>query len=163
MSQLLNSLPDILDEYISRRKKGPKPAFQDEYTRYCLLDTVPKLLAGYLKWWSIHEAEFPRLARLARDIFGIPGMSAEVERLFSSAKLMIPPHRSSLKPASIEAGEFIRSWVKGGLFYSDYFEYLSHEERKRSIGKSRHHPPLGSAIFRNISSGGPGRLVQCEI
>jgi hypothetical protein len=66
---------------------------------------------------------------MARDIFGIPGMSAEVERLFSSAKLMIPPHRSSLSPASVEAGECIRSWVKGGLFYGNYFEYLSAKQR----------------------------------
>jgi hypothetical protein len=34
-------------------------------------------------------------------------MSAEVERLFSSSKLMIPPHRSALEPASIEAGEYL--------------------------------------------------------
>ena len=54
-----------------------------------------ELQGGYLQWWMIHEVEFPRLAQFARDIFGIPGMSAEVERLFSSAKLMIPPHRSS--------------------------------------------------------------------
>jgi hypothetical protein len=82
------------------------------------------LKEGYLKWWSIHKAEFPRLVQLARDIFGIPGMSAEVERLFSSAKLMIPPYRSALKPEAIEASECIRSWVKGGLFYGNYFEYL---------------------------------------
>jgi hypothetical protein len=66
---------------------------------------------GYLKWWSIHEAEYPRLAQLARDVFGIPGISAEVERHFSSAKLILPPHRSNLEPVSIEAGECIRSWV----------------------------------------------------
>jgi hypothetical protein len=51
-------------------------------------------------------------------------MSAEVERLFSSTKLIIPPHRSALKPEAIEASEYIRSWVKGGLFYGNYFEYL---------------------------------------
>jgi len=77
----------------------------------------------------IYEAEFPRLAQLARDVFSIPGMSAEVERLFSSAKLMIPPHRSTLEPILIEVGECIRSWVSAGVFFGDYFECLSHEGR----------------------------------
>ena len=116
----------------------------DEYARYCLLDVVEELEGGsYLLWWSIYEVEFPRLAQLARDIFGIPGMSAEVERLFSSAKLMIPPHRSALEPVSIEAGECIRSWVKGGLFYSDYFDYLSTEKRKDEHFRQQTKTPIG--------------------
>ena len=126
-----------------RRKKGLKTTIQDEYTKYCLLDVTEELQEGYLQWWLIHEAEFPRLARFARDVFGIPGMSAEVERLFSSAKLMIPPHRSSLKSESIEAGECIRSWVAGGLFYGDYFEYLSPDERKHEYGRFQASAPLG--------------------
>jgi hypothetical protein len=77
----------------------------DEYTRYCLLAPEDKIVGGYLRWWSIHEAEFPRLAQLSRDIFSIPSISAEVERLFSSTKLMISPHRSCLEPESIEVGE----------------------------------------------------------
>jgi hypothetical protein len=50
-----------------------------------------------------------------------------VERFFSSDKLMIPPYRSALLPESIEAGECIRSWVGAGLFFGDYFEYLSYD------------------------------------
>lgn len=105
----------------------------------------------------IHEEEFPRLAQLARDVFGIPGMSAEVERLFSSAKLMIPPHRSSLKPESIEAGEYIRSWVAGGLFFGDYFEYLSLDEQNKEHGRFQSSALSGSAIFRNRHKSRPGR------
>jgi hypothetical protein len=56
-------------------------------------------------------------------------MLAEVERLFSSAKLMILPYWSGLLPESIEAGECIRSWVGAGLFFGDYFEYLSPDQR----------------------------------
>jgi hypothetical protein len=51
-------------------------------------------------------------------------MSAKVERLFSSAKLIILSHRSFLEPASVKAGACIRSWVGGGLFMGDYFEYF---------------------------------------
>jgi hypothetical protein len=52
------------------------------------------------------------------------GMSAEVERFFSSAKLMIPPSRNSLAIEAIEASECIRSWVGNSLIFGDYFEYL---------------------------------------
>jgi hAT family C-terminal dimerisation region len=39
----------------------------------------------------MHEAEFPRLVQFARDIFSIPSITAEVERLFSSTKLILLP------------------------------------------------------------------------
>jgi hypothetical protein len=67
----------------------------------------------YTEWstslalWKAHAKMFPRLAQLARDIFSIPAMSAEVERLFSSTKLMLPPTRNLLQPNGIEAGECI--------------------------------------------------------
>lgn len=95
-----------------------------------MLDLVPEHPDGHLTWWRLHEAEFPRLARMARDIFSIPGMSAEVERLFSSVKHMLGPTRSNLNPDGIEASECVRSWVKAGLILNNYFEYLSEEARK---------------------------------
>jgi hypothetical protein len=100
-----------------------------------------------LQWWILYEAEFSQLAQFARDIFGIPGLSAEVERLFSSAKLMIPPHRSSLKPESIEAGECIRSWVAGGLFFGNYFDYLSPDVRNMEAARLQARAPFGERYF----------------
>ena len=52
---------------------------------------------------------------MARDIFSILGMSVEVERLFSSAKLMIPNAWNLLKEDGIEARECIRSWIRAML------------------------------------------------
>jgi hypothetical protein len=46
---------------------------------------------------------------MAKDIMSIPGMSAKVERLFSSTKLMLPPSKSSLLKDRIKAAECIRS------------------------------------------------------
>jgi hypothetical protein len=73
------------------------------------MDEPIKGKGSYLRWWSIYEMDFPSLAKLARDIFVIPSMLVEVERLFSSAELMIPPYWSNLEPSSIEARECIRS------------------------------------------------------
>ncbi len=81
--------------------------------------------------------------QLSRDIFGIPGMSAEVERLLSSAKLMISAHWSCLEPQLIEAGKCIRSWVGAKLFYRDYFDYLSHDRRLQEHFKIQSTAPFG--------------------
>ena len=68
---------------------------------------------------------------MARDIYSILAMSAKVERLFSSTKLMIPPTRNLLQPDGIEAGECIRSWTLEGLILGNYFEYLLVELQKK--------------------------------
>ena len=40
-------------------------------------------------WWSQHH-NYPRLSRFALDIFGVPAMSSEPERVFSVAGHVIP-------------------------------------------------------------------------
>jgi hypothetical protein len=44
---------------------------------------------------------------MARDLLSIPGMSAEVERLFSSAQLMLVDIRASLQEDIIEEGNVL--------------------------------------------------------
>lgn len=36
-----------------------------------------------LAWWKANQVEYPILSRIAMDLYAIPGMSAEVERVFS--------------------------------------------------------------------------------
>ena len=36
-----------------------------------------------LAWWKANQAEYPILSRIAIELYAIPGMSAEVERIFS--------------------------------------------------------------------------------
>ena len=114
-----------------RKHKQAKGSLKDEYQHYCLLTAEIGDWESPLAWWQAHEKVFPRLAQMARDIFSIPAMSAEVERLFSSTKLMIPPARNLLQPDGIEAGECVRSWTLGGLILGDYFEYLSVELQEK--------------------------------
>ena len=45
-------------------------------------------------WWRKHEAEYSVLLMIAFDILSIPGMSAEVERVFSQAKKLITDERN---------------------------------------------------------------------
>ena len=51
-----------------------------------------------LKWWKEKAHLFPFLAPLARDLLGIPGSSAALERSFSHAKRAVNPTRPRLHP-----------------------------------------------------------------
>ena len=57
-----------------------------------------------LRWWRERgEHAYSTLAGMAYDLFAMPAMSAECERRFSSAKLLISEQRYSLKSNIIEA------------------------------------------------------------
>jgi hAT family C-terminal dimerisation region len=51
---------------------------------------------------------------MALDILSIPAMSAELKRLFSSAKVTITDCRNRLSIESIEAIECLKSWLSKG-------------------------------------------------
>jgi hypothetical protein len=70
-------------------------------------------------------------------------MSAKVERLFPSIKLMISSYWSYLEPESIEAGKCIRSWVRAKLFFRNYFEYLLHDRKLEEHFREQEVAPFG--------------------
>ena len=66
-------------------------------------------------FWARYEAYYPSLARMAFDVLSIPAMSAECERVFSSAKLLLTDRRARMKEEIIEASECLRAWYLAGL------------------------------------------------
>ena len=52
---------------------------------------------------------------MAFDIFSIPAMSSEVERVFSAAKKLITDERNCLGAEAVEACETQRYWLKAEL------------------------------------------------
>ncbi|KID93531.1 transposase-like protein, partial [Metarhizium majus ARSEF 297] len=72
-------------------------------------------VASPLEWWSRHQHEYPVLYRMALDLFSIPGMSAECERLFSQTKKMITDERDQLSPEAVEADQLQKQWLSRGL------------------------------------------------
>jgi hypothetical protein len=69
----------------------------DEYQRW--INSPEKnddLVVDPFNYWRERRATYPRLAQMALDFLSIPAMSAEVERLFSSAGRMITAERASL-------------------------------------------------------------------
>lgn len=72
-------------------------------------------VASPLEWWSRHQLEYPVLYRMALDLFSIPGMSAECERVFSQTKKMITDERNRLSPETVEADQLQKQWLMRGL------------------------------------------------
>lgn len=75
-----------------------------------------------------HSSEFPVLARIARDILAIPGVSVAVERLFSHCRKTLTEARSSLAADSSAKTVVCKDLLKLGL--GDKISYLE--------GKSTH-------------------------
>jgi len=83
----------------------------DELEAYCALkrQKVPKGdLFLPIEWWKDHRKQFPVLTQLALDLFSIPAMSAEDERVFSSAGKLITADKNRLEIDTIEAIEVLR-------------------------------------------------------
>jgi hypothetical protein len=53
--------------------------------------------------------------RMALDLFSIPRMSAECERVFSQTKKMITDERNRLAPEVVEADQLQKHWLMRGL------------------------------------------------
>lgn len=99
------------DDLFSWRHNAPTVA-SDEYEIYCLEPPLEYVLdPNLINEWRRLEVRFPILAKLALDILSIPAMSAECERVFSSAKHLLSDSRNSLIPETIEALECQRNWI----------------------------------------------------
>ncbi len=81
-----------------------------------LMHTGPDIL-----WWmdTAQRSRFPLLSAMAIDIFSIPAMSSEAERVFSDTKHTKSDERASLHMTTIEALEFLKSRFRAGLFTNE--------------------------------------------
>lgn len=61
-----------------------------------------------LKFWKANASRFPLLARVARAVFSVNATSADVERVFSTASLIMTAKRNRLSSASFEQLMFMK-------------------------------------------------------
>ena len=61
-----------------------------------------------LEWWSMHESEYPNLARMAQQYLSCPATSASAERVFSLAGRLYNDMRQNMTDVSLEE----RMWAK---------------------------------------------------
>lgn len=67
----------------------------------------PQLLA----WWRNHGEQFPKLARVVRDVLAIQASSVASEQTFSVARIQIGDHRYLLAKDSLEIPVLFRDWI----------------------------------------------------
>ena len=66
-------------------------------------------------FWKLHASEFPKLARIAKELFAVQGSSAQSERDFSTAGLIRTAKRSQLSARQVSAIELISSACEAHL------------------------------------------------
>lgn len=85
-----------------------RKALDDEFKVYIDQGVVQHKIPNLLTWWS--QSSFLKLAQMAIDLISVSAMSAEVERIFSSAKRLLAPDRHRLTPETLEIFELLRNW-----------------------------------------------------
>ena len=62
-----------------------------------------------LSWWKKHASEFPNLSQIARIILSISASSADSERDFSTAGVVIQERRTHPNPVTVDDIIFLHS------------------------------------------------------
>ena len=82
---------------------------KNEFDRYLSLPPPPTRSGTALEWWYRNSTEFPRLARMARDVLAVPATGAGVERVFSVAGKVATSSRALLDPSTIQETMMFRN------------------------------------------------------
>ncbi|KAI8406519.1 hypothetical protein FOFC_13989 [Fusarium oxysporum] len=112
---------DLDDFMASIRKLSTRPAClpsatRDEYAEWvATTDPGDCLVDNPIQYWLLRRRQYPRLSRMAIDVFSIPAMSTEPERIFSLAGQMVTAQRGRLQADIIGAAQCISSWEKSGV------------------------------------------------
>ncbi|XP_041843910.1 E3 SUMO-protein ligase ZBED1-like [Melanotaenia boesemani] len=105
-----SALVNLLGRTFTEVKVVPKSASskaEEELKKY--LEAPPLSLSeDPLHWWSLHEASFPLLAKLAKRYLCIPGTSVAAERVFSTAGDIVTAQRSNLTPHHVDQLLFLQ-------------------------------------------------------
>jgi hypothetical protein len=67
-----------------------------------------------IPYWVAKKNIWPELAAVALDIYSVPAMSDEPERIFSQTGRILAPRRRSLRSKSMEQLMCMKSWLKQG-------------------------------------------------
>lgn len=107
---------DAFNRIPARKRRKTALACSDEYSEYFEYDDEDDQdIDDVLAWWEKKKDKYPVLYTMAMDILSIPGMSAEIERIFSAAGQMITEERNKLGPDTVKACQLQKHWKKGGL------------------------------------------------
>src|SRR5579859_4554158 len=100
--------------------KCPRPPSSDsessdgedinEFTNY-LATKRDKSVKDPLAWWFKSQSIFPKLSKMARNVYAVPATGAGVEREFSISGRVITKQRNRLSPSTIRDLMQYKRWV----------------------------------------------------
>lgn len=110
-----NQLSDY-DQFMNRVLKTEENSISDEFERFIKGDKV-RITRSPLEWWlePTQGDTYPNLQKFAIDVFSIPPMSTEPERLFSGRRRTVSWARCRLSALTVEMLECVKHWIKAGL------------------------------------------------
>jgi hypothetical protein len=86
-------------------------------------------------WWWNRRFEYPVFYRIVMDIFSIPAMSSECERVFSQLRRLITFERTRLGDDTVESDECQKHWLaRGCLAFKDSDDEGDSELQQRAEG-----------------------------
>ena len=101
--------PSIIEQYL-RQAQMPQ-VVGDEFDSYINgVQTNFGTPHDCIPWLRSRANLFPGITQHALDLLSIPAMSAELERVFSSAKLTTTPLRNALSDKTMEVLELLKYW-----------------------------------------------------
>ena len=116
---------EVLSPYQRWQRDGPNALrvacdSRDDFERFIIAEPI-KITCSAFAWWQepTQQQTYPDLAKLALNVFSIPAMSDEPERVFSGARHTVAYSRTRLKAKTIEQLECIKHWVTRGLVASE--------------------------------------------
>ncbi|KAI1839405.1 hypothetical protein JX266_014384, partial [Neoarthrinium moseri] len=87
----------------------------DEYEEWLKDEDAHVDVEDPFQYWCERRTRFPRLSQMALDFLTIQPMSADCERLFSSAGQMKTPQRTALDAVILSICQCLRSWFRAGV------------------------------------------------
>jgi hAT family C-terminal dimerisation region len=78
-----------------------------------------------LSWWKLKCPRYPVVAKLARDILGVPISTVASESTFSTAGRTLSPVRSSLSDESIEALICAQDWLRASVTGNFHISFIN--------------------------------------
>ena len=118
-----NTAPQVslVKQRLEQLRQRPAPATpicppSDELEHFLNAPTPCQYISPN-KYWRQDDVRqlYPRLHRMALDIYAVPAMSAEPERIFSAGGLLMSSRRRRLAEETSEAALCLRSWINEGI------------------------------------------------
>jgi hAT family C-terminal dimerisation region len=73
-----------------------------------------------IQWWNEATNPWRAMRQQVFDLLSIPAMSTEIERVFSSVRLLLTPQRNRMTDTTIEMLELLRNWIKQDITISKF-------------------------------------------